>query len=313
MVIPDKAEHYEPSQEFAQIFNTFDWNTLTAKEGSDLVKKFDTCCVSEALRHEPITTDFDISPNDCGITVSSDVVKHIFAKADKIILLGKVMPAPSMDVVTKMYSCCSTSESANYHVKIRNGQATCHCKMFGIHHLCSHSVASLHLNGTLFDHILWHRGKYKLQKAASAQVLTQAVDVSRVGLKQDQTRRRRSCNTIQETHLTPDERGPDQLAVCAIDHRTTARLRYVHNHPGNKSCYKRDTPIGLGNPRGMSIGEYVFNRSYVNRKTKQPSVSFKKQFAYCHLRCHDIEKSIHLCQYISQEVKMELQSCNIHF
>lgn len=296
---------YIPSKEFIDAFGNKDWNTLSRKEKQGLIKSFQSFEPMYAVQQTSCSTDFDVNPENCHINVASEVLRNIFAKADGMIKENQVMPAPSVDASARMYSCCSKSDTANHHVKIKDSyEVTCQCQGFKIYKICSHAVAAAHVNCTLFDFIMWHRNKYKTS-AVSTAVLTRTVNTTNAGKKGHERKRvrLRTKNTVIEC----TGNGSQAKEECHVDHKTVARLCYTANHTTNTKCCVCEKPMSKENPNGVSIGKYDYRSYRSHRGKKQYVMSFKKQWAYAHLYCYTSEQKIHLCAQPSASVLDELR------
>ena len=76
--------------------------------------------------------------------------------------------------------------------KIRpGGQVICTSRGYTARKLCSHSIAAAHYNGTLFDFVRCHRGKYPSRQHVAVGIYTAAANNNGAGLKDNQTRRKR--------------------------------------------------------------------------------------------------------------------------
>ena len=146
----------------------FDWNAMNENERRKTLLTFDTVDLN-SLTHNQLqnvsVTDFNITPEACDIMCPVDILRMAFSKADKIITKDHIMKAPSMDKDVRNFSCLSSSEPTKlYSVSIKPiGMANCQCKQYSLYHICSHTIAATHINGTLYDMVRWHRKKFKVK------------------------------------------------------------------------------------------------------------------------------------------------------
>ena len=304
---------YQPSALFRNKFGEFDWNTLSIRKRGQMLKEFNSVSprditITDHSCLEAIRTDFDIKPENMKVSVSCDVLKMIFRKADDIIQNEKILPAPSADE-SKIFSCCSAESTANYHVKIRlGGQVICTCRGYTTHKMCSHTIAAAHYNGTLFDYIRWHRAKYPSRRPVAVGTYTAAANNNRAGLKDNQTRRKRN-NTESPQSLSAAKKTK---IICPVDHENVSRLCYLVNHPRNSICYQCRSCITSNNANGVSIAEYTY-RSYFDKAARKTKISFKKQYVYYHLGCFEKTDKIHICEDINESIQSELNKLGIEY
>ena len=288
----------------------FDWNAMNENERRKTLLTFDTVDLN-SLTHNQLqnvsVTDFNITPEACDIMCPVDILRMAFSKADEIITKDHIMKAPSMDKDVRNFSCLSSSEPTKlYSVSIKPiGMANCQCKQYSLYHICSHTIAATHINGTLYDMVRWHRKKFKVK--VSNMVLCQSTDTSRSGLKNNQTlRRRKTKNSVKESPR------PNPGVECTTDHTTVPRLVYRINHKTVSTCLVCSKSLLDSD---ICIGEYIMCRSYRDKSTKQLKVSFKKQWAYSHIGCYGqkntVPRKIHACLPISVEHRVQLESNGI--
>ena len=294
---------------FGAIVGVGSWDNLNQQEREKMLRKFKTADLQQNATHE-ITTDFDIRPEQCEINVNNLVLQMMFEKADRILSHQQVLPAPTpANVNFRLYSCCSGNNLSNYHVWVYySGQLNCECRSFKIYHICSHSIAAAHYSRDLYLAIKWHRKKYTSKQQVAVGTFLRSVNtatITRAGLKgHERVRKRKPMHTS-----TPVSKK--RKILCPVDHDVVCRLVDITQHPQLKTCYQCVTPISSNNYNGIAIGEKVY-RSYINKTTRQPQVSLKKQWAYCHLRCFK-KSEVHVCSLaiVTSEVEVELKSNNI--
>ena len=113
--------------------------------------------------------DFDVNA-DSATNIQSDVVKMMYAKAERLISNNNILPAPGASV-----SYTSVSNTADFHITIikENNEALCDCKSFKSLKMCSCVLSSAHLSGRLYGVVRYHRLKH--QKRKGIHLFTMAV------------------------------------------------------------------------------------------------------------------------------------------
>lgn len=125
-----------------------------------------------------------------------------FRKADHLITNKQIMIAPSCSASSAYTSLSETSGHHNTIITSVNNEIKCDCRMFKTHHICSHAVASAHLNGCLYGFIRFHRRKYK-SLYTPLQSFTRTINADRAGLKDNQRIRKRKANSKEAPGPSP--------------------------------------------------------------------------------------------------------------
>ena len=71
--------------------------------------------------------DFNVNADSANLNIQSDVVRMMYAKAERLISNNNILPAPGASL-----SYTSVSHTADFHITIikENNEALCDCKSF---------------------------------------------------------------------------------------------------------------------------------------------------------------------------------------
>ena len=188
------------------------------------------------------------------------------------------------------YSCLS-DQKGHYTTTILNtGEVKCSCRAYHAHHICSHTVASAHLHGSLFKLVRFHRGKFN-KKPLNTNVFTRSVDTQRAGLK-DNERRRVRKPTSTETSVT------DRPVAESCQHDDLLRVINLSDHNRVRVCYGCKSKIIQNNPDQTALASKIY-RNYFDKKTKKTKFTLKREWAYFHVHCSkhipDRVIDVHMC------------------
>ena len=265
------------------------WHLLTVEERSQFITKAQGAQVQP---HSAAMTDidFDIRPENTGLNLSLDLLKAIFAKAERLVKEKQILPAPCHINAVASYSCLS-DQKGHYTTTILNtGEVKCSCRAYHAHHICSHTVASAHLHGSLFKLVRFHRGKFN-KKPLNMNVFTRSVDTQRAGLK-DNERRRVRKPTSTETSVT------DRPVVESCQHDDLLRVINLSDHNRVRVCYGCKSKIIQNNPDQTALASKIY-RNYFDKKTKKTKFTLKREWAYFHVHCSkhipDRGIDVHMC------------------
>lgn len=307
------SQTYQTSNFFADYFGDIGcWDTMNTQQRGRLLHQFNTSDLqhSRTSTHQ-LSTDFDLTPSQCHININPQVLQMMFEKADRILTDKQILSAPTHSNASySLFSCTSQNNFSNYHVKVENsGQLACECRSHKIYSICSHGIAAAHYAGQLYLAITWHRQKHKSKSVDVGAFLrsTPTSTLTRAGLKGHQTVRKRPSKDSEKPVSKRNRK-----ASCDVDHQQLCVFVFIDDHPQLKTCYKCLSPVHYDNSNGIAIGQKIY-RSFRNRITKQPQISLKKQWAYCHIRCYDLHSEVHVCEHvtISPSVAVELHTYKV--
>ena len=293
------SDKYCRTDAFLKTFKNIDaWHQLNKKEREAFILTTNNKAPEKSLPDVGITDmDFDVLPENAGLNIATDLLKSMYAKAERMINEKTILPAPSVGGTTS-YSCLSSEHNKHYITTLyTSGEVKCFCRAFKVHHICSHCIASTHLQGSLFKFVKFHREKYK-SKRANMEAFTRSVNPSRAGLKDHQRQRiRQAKNSLNDKPVTvPAAPSPPQ---CDHELENLVRLVNLSEHRRVRTCYGCKRPITENNIDENCLAHKLY-RNYFDRVTGKVKSTFKREWAYFHVHCATAipsltEKTLHIC------------------
>lgn len=193
---------YKTADEFAATFKGINWMSLTESERKEQEKVFREISVETARGNDSTaqySTEFDVKPETCSISVPLDILRQMFAKADIIIQgVNKIMMAPSASGY-QCYSCISSTGNVNHNIRMKldTKETVCDCAACKLYHICSHCIAAAHMEGALYSFIRHHRANHS--RRTTVKVFTRSVDVTQAGRKKNERKRSRTPQAAKST------------------------------------------------------------------------------------------------------------------
>ena len=218
---------------------------------------------------DSFNSHFDILPRDCHISCHPDVLQNMYHKADRYLVDKWICKGPDTNTSDVVYFARSASSARYNQITLRlNGNTKCECPSWKANSICSHTIASSHLNGTLYSHIVWLRKK---QPAKGYKAFTQRVNTDTAGLKSSTKGRKRSKTTV----ASPAHTAP---APCPADHTDSTIVVDMAEHRRVQRCEACKRPF---EGHGLALAMKIY-RPYHNKKTGKQSMTLKREWAYFH-------------------------------